>query len=90
VPTGLTPNQMRSLARLGAERRIEELQTEIAAIRREFPASGAASRGRPTGTSQRDGSVRRRRKMSPEARRAVSERMKKYWADYRKKKAQGR
>jgi len=45
--------------------------------------SGAAD------NQQAAGHRRRRRSMSPAMRKAVSERMKKYWADRRKTKAKG-
>jgi hypothetical protein len=87
------------LARRGAEARWNELQSELAGLRRAFPDLGSAGSSRPTATTRRvrasgavsDGTVdsqkRRRRKMSPAARRAVSLRMKKYWAARRKEKS---
>ena len=72
----------KELERLGAQARLAELQSEIAAIRRAFPGLG---RGRQAAG---EGAPRRRRsRMSPANRRAVSIRMKKYWADRRKAKA---
>ena len=88
----LTPEELRRLARLGAARRLEELRQEEAAIRAAFPGLETTSvgrrRGRPpasadTGAAGRK-RRRRRRKMSPAEKRAVSERMKKYWAERRK------
>lgn len=94
MATELTRDELRRLARLGAESRLEELRKEEAAIRAAFPdigtgrggrrgrrAGGAATRGAQAGAAKRK---RRRRKMSAAERRAVSERMKKYWADRRK------
>lgn len=46
-------------------------------------ATGAATAGEPTGRRAR----RRRRRMSPEARKRISEMMKKRWAERRKKNA---
>ncbi len=79
---------IKSLARLGAKARLAELVAEWDAILRAFPELGqqqvpsqterteapkvAASRGR------------RRYRMSPAARKAASERMKRYWAERRK------
>ena len=84
----LSQEQLRRLARLGAMARIEQLRQEEAAIRGEFPE--LFGRGRRPET--RDGQAtsgrrrrRRRRPMSAAARKAVSERMRKYWADRRKK-----
>ena len=85
----LNQEQLRRLARLGAVARLEQLRAEEAAIRSEFPE--LFGRGRrddgaaPGGTA---GAPRRRRaKMSAQARKAVSERMRKYWAERRKGKA---
>jgi len=88
----LSRDELRRLARLGAKSRLEELRREEAAIRRAFPelfrggGRGAAADDAPA----RAGGRRRRRRrsrMSPAARKAVSERMKKYWASRRKSKA---
>jgi hypothetical protein len=92
----LNQDQLRRLARLGAVARLEQLRQEEAAIRAEFPELfGGAGRARAQKGSRRraDGAVasgrtgrRRRRSMSAEARKAVSERMRKYWAERRKAK----
>jgi hypothetical protein len=87
---------MRRLARLGAERRLEELRQEEAAIRAAFPELGgrtSSRRGR-RGTKSAPGSgaqagggktrQRRRYKMSAAQKKAVSDRMRKYWAARRK------
>jgi hypothetical protein len=87
----LSPEQLRVLARLGAAARVQELQQEEAAIRAMFPdvfGGGRQARergedGRAPGTTRR----RRRARMSPAARKAVSERMRRYWAERRKAKA---
>jgi len=86
----LSQEQLRRLARLGAIARLEQLRQEEAAIRGEFPElfgrgrreGGAVAASAPAAGTRR----RRRRKMSAEARKAVSERMRKYWAG-RKAKA---
>ena len=83
----LNQEQLRRLARLGAMARLEQLRQEEAAIRGEFPE--LFGRGRQA--QARDGQVsrrprRRRRAMSAAARKAVSVRMRKYWADRRKAK----
>jgi hypothetical protein len=85
----LSRDELRRLARLGAKSRLEELRREEASIRRAFPElfrRGAAADAGAAGTA---GGRRRRRRsrMSAEARKAVSERMKKYWASRRKSKA---
>jgi hypothetical protein len=78
LPTGLSADQLKTLVRHGAASRIAELEAEIALIRRSFPDVTPRRRK----INEADGSVRkrRRRKMSAAARRAVGERMKKYWA----------
>lgn len=88
----LSRDDMKRLARLGAIRRLEELRREEAAIRGAFPelfraASRAASPRKADATESAATPRRRRSKMSPAARRAVSERMRKYWAERRKAKA---
>jgi len=89
----LNREELKRLARLGAQARLEELRREEAAIRAAFPdLSGGARRGRRPGRSPAQanaasgGGRRRRRGMSAAQRRAVSERMKKYWAERRKAK----
>ena len=87
----LNREQLRRLARLGAIARLSQLREEEAAIRAEFPELfGRAQRG--SGTSQASAPAaatqrRRRRSMSAAARKVVSERMRKYWAERRKTKA---
>ena len=87
----LNREQLRRLARLGAIARLAQLRDEEAAIRIEFPEifgrgrreSGARAVSAPAAEKRR----RRRRSMSPAARKAVSERMRKFWAERRKEKA---
>ena len=83
----LSMDQLRRLARLGAMARLEQLREEEASIRAEFPelfgrqgSAASKGKGRPQGGQ-------RRRQMSADARKAVSERMRRYWADRRKAKA---
>ena len=81
----LNQEQLRRLARLGAVARLEQLRQEEAAIRAEFPE--LFGRGRRDGAAAPAARASRsRKKMSAEARKAVSERMRKYWADRRKSK----
>jgi len=89
----LNRDQLRRLARLGAIARLEQLRQEEAAIRGEFPelfgrgrreSSAAAASAPAAGKGRRR---RRRSSMSAAARKAVSERMRKYWAERRKAKA---
>lgn len=87
----LSREDLKRLARLGAMRRLEELRGEEAAIRAAFPEIFRASTRavRNTDDDARKPVRRRRRKskMSPAQRKAVSERMTKYWAERRKSKA---
>jgi len=83
------------LARKGAEHRYREVLAEIETLVRHFPhlTSGSSRRrGRPQiDTSAEPAATvdrprRKRRAMSAAARKAVSARMKKYWASKRKAK----
>lgn len=91
----MATSDLRSWAVKGAEQRLVEIQEETQAILRTFPelrrraggfklpktsrSAGEAAEVTDNGTHRR-----RRRKMSPAARKAVSARMKKYWAERRK------
>jgi len=82
--------ELRRLALIGAEGRIESLRAEIAAIVALFPelkgmAGGAAGRGGRAAKAAT--SSKRNWNMSSAQRKAVSARMKKYWAARRKEKA---
>ena len=81
----LSQEQLRRLARLGATARLEQLRQEEAAIRAEFPELFGRRRKGADGSAA--GAGRRRRGMSVAARKLVSERMRKYWAERRKTKA---
>ena len=88
----LSREQMDRLTRRGALAVLEELEREAAAIRRAFPglATGRGPRGRSaasTAAASVETPRRRRPGMSAAGRKAVSERMKKYWAERRKAKA---
>lgn len=100
MATDLSRDEIRRLARLGAERRLQELRDEEAAIRAAFPDLGeqaAQRRGRgrrrgaasPAQAQAAAGGAKRSRRgrtMSAAERKAVSDRMKKYWAARRKAK----
>jgi hypothetical protein len=81
----LNTEQLRRLARLGAIARLEQLKQEEAAIRGEFPELFGRGRRAAAADAAKPGR-RRRRKMSSAARKAVSVRMRKYWAERRKGK----
>jgi hypothetical protein len=80
---------LRRYAVVGAEARLLQMAQEAEAIYRAFPelrvGRGQLARTTPTnGNASPSGAQRRRRsKMSPAQRQAVSERMKKYWAGKR-------
>jgi len=82
----LNTEQLRRLARLGAIARLEQLKQEETAIRSEFPE--LFGRGRRAAPEAAKVAKRRprRRKMSRAEKKAVSERMRKYWAERRKAK----
>jgi hypothetical protein len=93
----LSKDDMRRFARLGAMRRLEDIRKEEAAIRAAFPElfSGARPAARGTkaasaaaapGKAAAPKKAKKRSTMSPAMRKAVSERMKKYWAGRRKAK----
>jgi hypothetical protein len=95
---GLSVGDLHKLARVGAAARLGELEREIAALRKAFPGlkadsgdsnqsvTGAAPAASTTLTSR--ASKRGRRKpMSAAERKAVSDRMKRYWAARRKGKS---
>src|SRR4051794_29215026 len=77
------PIDMHALASYGAKARIQELQSEIDEIRKAFPEKGER-RGRPAKAvapaSAPSEDARTRKPMSAAAKKAIGERMKKYWA----------
>ena len=82
----LSAEQIRQWAREGAAKALQELKADIIAIERTFPELKL-----PTGrraVRQTVASARTQaRTMSDEARKEVSRRMKKYWAERRKAKS---
>lgn len=86
----LSKDDLRRFARLGAMRRLEDMRHEEAAIRSAFPELfRGAGPGRPKAAAAPAAAKRGRKKrstMSAAGRKAVSERMKKYWAARRKAK----
>ena len=78
------------LARRGAEHRLAELQAEIAALKKNFPdlaERAGTALGTAVGRTEAEvnRTVKRGRRMSAAARKAVSARMKKYRAARRAK-----
>lgn len=82
----LSAERLRELARAGAQNVLNELRAEIIAIERTFPELALPAKRRAV-TRTIDRVTKRGRQMSAAARKAVSARMKKYWAERRKAKA---
>jgi len=83
---GLNGERLRELARVGAEVTLKQLRAEIIAIERTFPELALPRRRRALRGAVKEASSRTRH-MSAAARKAVSERMKRYWAERRKAQA---
>jgi hypothetical protein len=82
----LSPDRLVELARAGAEVTVKRLRAEIIAIERAFPELQLPAGRRALRRSFKQ--VRARtRTMSAAARKAVSARMKRYWAERRKAQA---
>ena len=86
MAVSLNRRELHRLARVGAQARLTELERERALILRAFPGLEAGLPGSfpEANTASRS---RRRRGMSAAQRKAVSQRMRKYWAARRKEKA---
>jgi hypothetical protein len=82
----VTAERLRELARAGAEATLKELRAEIIALERTFPEL-ALKRGRHALRRSVETVKKRSRTLSEEARKAISARMTKYWAERRKAKA---
>jgi hypothetical protein len=80
-----TANRLRELARVGAEVTIKQLRAEIIALERTFPELALPQRRRAVRGSIKEATTRTRN-MSAAARKAVSIRMRRYWAERRKAK----
>lgn len=91
MPNTLSRVEVKRLALIGAQSRLDALNAEIASIIRAFPelSRGRAAAATAVGTAtpkKGKGSRKRNWNMSDAQKRAVSERMKKYWAGRRKDK----
>ena len=91
----IADSELRRLALPGAQAKLRDLQAEVAALLETFPELRRGARGRRGAQEARDDgapTTRRRRKpgrktpMTAAERKAVSDRMKKYWAEKRGKK----
>jgi hypothetical protein len=84
----LSRQELRRLALFGAQTRLDALRTETQSILAAFPELQGRTRTRKRAAAAASTApVRRRRrrwKMSAEQKKAVSERMRKYWAARRK------
>ena len=76
-------DRQRHWAKLGAKTRLVELRQEISEILRAYPELRRESSSVASGPGPR-----RRRRISPEARAAMSEGMRKYWARRKAQKGQ--
>jgi hypothetical protein len=85
----LSEEQLRALARYGAQARLTELRNEMAAIKQEFPAIRGRRGGRPRtqasaapqpAVTATDAPASGRRGWTAAQRKAAGERMKAYWA----------
>ena len=83
---GLTADRLRELARSGAESVLKQLRAEIIAIERTFPELAIPEKRRAVRDALQK-ARKRVRTMTAAERKAVSERMKKYWAERRKARA---
>jgi hypothetical protein len=83
---GLTADRLRELARSGAESVLKQLRAEIIAIERTFPELALPQKRRAVRDALQK-ARKRVRTMTAAERKAVSERMKKYWAERRKARA---
>jgi hypothetical protein len=79
----LTADKLRELARTGAEAALKNLRAEIVAIERTFPEL-RLTRSQHAVRQTVNKAMKRTRRMSATARKAVSQRMKRYWAERRK------
>jgi hypothetical protein len=83
---GLSAERLRELARSGAEAMLKQLRAEIIAIERTFPELALPNKRRAVRQAFQKARTRMH-SMTEAERKAVSERMKKYWAERRKAKA---
>lgn len=82
----LSAERIRQLAVSGAEGLLKRLRAEVVALERTFPELALPKRRRQIRQSV-NAARKRTRQMSAATRKAVSARMKKYWAERRKAQA---
>ena len=83
---GLSVERLREMARAGAEAALKHLRAEIIAIERTFPELALPRRRRAMRRSLKKAQTRTRQ-MSAAARKAISARMTRYWAERKKAQA---
>jgi hypothetical protein len=81
--TRLSAERIRQLAVTGAEALLRQLRAEIVAIERTFPELALPRRRREARRAMKTARTTTRQ-ISAAAKRAVSQRMKKYWAERRR------
>lgn len=81
--SGLSLEKLKELARAGAEDTLRRLRAEIIAIEGTFPELALPQRRRAARVAIKEAKKNTRR-MSAAARKAVSQRMRRYWAERRK------
>jgi hypothetical protein len=84
--SGLSAEKLKELARAGAEHTLNQLRAEIIAIERTFPELALSARRKALRSAVKD-ATKRTSRMSAAARKAVSLRMRRYWAERRRAKA---
>ena len=77
---------MKAFARVGAQLRLEEVRSEIAALLRTFPDLARGAGARQTSPAAGAPKARKRRNLSAAARKAISDAQKKRWAAQKAKK----
>jgi hypothetical protein len=86
----LSQQDVRQYALIGARTRLEALQAELNALLASFPelgrAGGRKAAAAPAAAAPTARRKKRRYNMTAEQKKAVSERMKKFWASRRKEK----
>jgi hypothetical protein len=87
-----TPDRFREFARIGAAVRLAQLREEVQQIYKAFPSLRFQRRGALDTKQARDGNTksaapqrRKRRALTAAEKKAISDRMKKYWAERKKK-----
>ena len=86
---GLSAERVRELAKEGADKLLRQLRAEIVAVERTFPELALPQRRQQVREAVRE-AQKRTRTMSNSAKKEVSRRMKKYWAERRKAQAKAK